>query len=322
MSESRQQPLGSGFGARSEPAEIMAGIDLSGRNAIVTGGYSGIGTETVRALVKAGANVTVPARSMDKAREVLADLDGVQILTMDLADIASVRAFARDWKAQNGALDLLINNAGIMACPETRVGPGWEAQFGTNHLGHFALTLALMDALKAADAPRVIALSSIGHRAGPVRFDDLHWNAEPYNKWAAYGQAKSANALFAVALDTRMAEFGGHAYSVHPGGIFTPLQRHLDVEEMKMMGWLGEDGEPSEAARERFKSTTQGATTTLWAATCAALEDRGGVYCEDCDIAALVAEDDVNPAGIRRHAIDPELAEQLWSVSEELLATA
>lgn len=322
MSAAEQQPIGSGFGPKSEPAEIMAGIDLTGRSAIVTGGYSGIGLETVRALAAAGAEVTVPARSPDRARSALEGTDRVTVADMDLADVPSVRAFASAWSETHGALDLLVNNAGIMACPEARVGPGWESQFGVNHMGHFALTVALMPKLEAAEAPRVVALSSSAHRMSGIRWDDVQWETTPYDKWIAYGQAKTANALFALALHPRLARAGGHAFSVHPGGIFTPLQRHLPKEEMQALGWLGEDGEPSEIALQHFKSPTQGCTTTLWAATSPQLADRGGEFCEDCDIAQAVPADSKEIRGVRPQAVDPDAAERLWALSEELLAAA
>ncbi|MEE4360474.1 MAG: oxidoreductase [Pseudomonadales bacterium] len=322
MRSDGQTPIGSGFGAKSEPDEIMAGIDLSGRHAIVTGGYSGIGLETVRALTAAGATVTVPARSLDKAQAALADLEGVEIASMDLADLSTVRAFANAWADAHERLDLLVNNAGIMACPEARVGPGWESQFGTNHMGHFALTLALMPRLLAARAPRVIALSSIAHRMSGIRWDDIQYETTPYDKWQAYGQAKTANALFARALHPRLAEAGGHAFSVHPGGIFTPLQRHLPIEEMQALGWLGEDGKPSALASAHFKTPTQGCSTTLWTATSPQLVEHGGQYCEDCDIAQAVAEDSAGFGGVRAQATDPEQAERLWTLSEALLAEA
>jgi NAD(P)-dependent dehydrogenase (short-subunit alcohol dehydrogenase family) len=322
MNARPQEPIGSGFGARSEPGEILAGIDLAGRAAVVTGGYSGIGLETVRALAGAGVAVTVPARSPERAREALTGIDGVSVAAMDLADAASVRAFAAAYASAHDSLDLLICNAGIMACPETRVGPGWEAQFATNHLGHFALTAGLMDLLRAAPAPRVVVLSSSAHRLSGVDLDDPNYADRPYDKWQAYGQSKTANALFALELDARLAEAGGHAYAVHPGGIFTPLQRHLPTEEMQALGWLGEDGEPSPRAMAHFKSTTQGATTTLWAATAPALDAYGGVFCEDCDIAQAVPADSSEIRGVRPQAIDPETARALWTLSEALLAAA
>jgi NAD(P)-dependent dehydrogenase (short-subunit alcohol dehydrogenase family) len=315
-----QSPIASPFGPKSEPAEIMAGIDLKGRKAIVTGGYSGLGIETVRALAVAGAEVTVPARSEARARQALAGIAGVAIAAMDLGDIAMVRTFAQDWASQNSHLDLLINNAGVGVCPEARVGPGWESQFGINHMGHFALTEALMPKLVAADSPRVITLSSAAHRMSDICWEDIQFERNPYDKWRAYGQAKTANALFSRALHLRLNNEGGYAFSVHPGGILTPLQRHLSQEEMQQMGWLDENGELSRLAREHLKSPTQGCTTTLWAATSPMLLEHGGEYCEDCDIARVVPADGNDTTGVCQHAIDPESAERLWSLSERLLA--
>ncbi|MBH1943097.1 SDR family NAD(P)-dependent oxidoreductase [Erythrobacter sp. YJ-T3-07] len=325
-----QQPVNSGFGRTSEPQEVLDGIDLSGKVAIVTGGYSGIGIETVRGLAGAGATVIVPARDHAKAVGNLSDVAGdVTIMAMDLADVATVRAFAAEVMAQHDRLDLLINNAGIMACPLTRLdrggGPGWEQQFGVNHLGHFALAQALMPLLvETASKPgsdvRVVALSSTGHKLSDIRWDDPHWNEGEYDKWKAYGQAKTADALFAVGMNTRLAEHGGRAFSVHPGGIMTPLQRHLDTEEMVAMGWMNEDGEPSERAAKMFKTPTQGASTTLWAATSPALRTRGGEYCEDCDIAALADADEPSRFDkVQPYAVDEASAERLWAMSEEMV---
>ncbi|MEL7708045.1 oxidoreductase [Citromicrobium bathyomarinum] len=322
-----QQPVNSGFGRTSEPQEVLDGIDLSGKVAIVTGGYSGIGIETVRGLAGAGATVIVPARDHAKAVGNLSDVAGdVTIMAMDLADLATVRAFAAEFMAQHDRLDLLINNAGIMACPLTRVGPGWEQQFGVNHLGHFALAQALMPLLvETASKPdsdvRVVALSSTGHKLSDIRWNDPHWNEGEYDKWQAYGQAKTADALFAVAMNTRLAEHGGRAFSVHPGGIMTPLQRHLPNEEMVALGWMNEDGELSEDAAKMFKSVTQGASTTLWAATSPALKDRGGEYCEDCDVAQLAdAENRSRYNKVQPYAVDEDSAQRLWAMSEEMVA--
>jgi len=291
---------------------------------VVTGGYSGIGLETVRALAARGARIFVPVRSPEKAAESLAAIGNVTTLAMDLADLASVRSFAERVSSATRSLDLLINNAGIMACPETRVGPGWEAQFGVNHMGHFALTKALMPLLRVAPSARVVALSSTGHKLSDVRWNDIHFRDAAYDKWQAYGQAKTANALFANALSRRLRDTGGLAFAVHPGGIFTPLQRHLPKEEMIALGWLGPDGEPSEQAKAGFKTPEQGASTTVWAATSAALEGKPGVYCEDCDIASPT--DLESPfarfRGVNAHACDDENAERLWSMSEALLAAA
>ncbi len=316
-----QVKVDSGFPPRTDGAEVIKGIDLAGKTAIVTGGYSGIGLETVRALADAGVAIIVPARNREKAQTALADIGGdVRIEDMDLGDIASVRVFAAKMTGALDSLDLLINNAGIMACPESRVGPGWEAQFGTNHLGHFALTKGLMPLLEKTPGARVVALSSIAHRHSGIRWDDIHFENDDYEKWEAYGQAKTANALFANALSRRLAPTGGLAFSVHPGGIFTPLQRHLPKEEMIALGWLDEDGELSAMAKAGFKTPEQGCSTTLWAATNPKLEGKPGVYCEDCDIATLDDSDERRFAGVKSWACDDEAAERLWAVSEEMLA--
>ena len=321
MAAADQKPLGSGFLAKSEPHEILAGIDLAGTTAILTGGYSGIGLETTRALADAGATVIVPVRDPAKAEENLSTIEGdVSTAKMDLADLDSVRAFASSVYDSIDALDLLINNAGIMACPLDRVGPGWESQFGVNHMGHFALTRALMPLLEKAEAPRVVALSSIAHRRNGILWDDIQFEHSEYQKWVAYAQAKSANALFANALSRRMQAFGGRAFSVHPGGIFTPLQRHLPKEEQVEMGWLNPDGTVPEAVAEIFKTPTQGCTTTLWAATSPLLDAMPGVYCEDCDVAQLAGPDSPPFQHCAPHIADDTDAERLWEISETLLA--
>ena len=290
---------------------MLAGIDLTGRLAVVTGGYSGLGLETTRALAGAGADVVVLARRPEHAAEVL---DGIEVAELDLGDLASVRACARRLLDSGRKIDTLINNAAIMACPETRVGPGWEAQFATNHLGHFTLTNLLWPALTAGGGARVVALSSRGHKRSPIRFDDLQFETG-YDKWLAYGQAKTANSLFAVQLDALGKNAGVRAFAVHPGGIFTPLQRYLSREEMTAAGWIDEDGRPD----DRFKTPEQGAATSCWAATSPALAGMGGVYCEDCDIAEPT-ETSPRPelAGVDAHAIDPEAAARLWAASAQL----
>jgi len=312
-----QQPLGSGFGARSTAAEVVAGIDLNGINAIVTGGYSGLGLEVTRALVGAGASVTVPARRPEHARSVLADagLEAVEVDELDLADLASVEAFATRYLDSGRPLGILINNAAVMAAPLELVGDGWESQFATNHLGHFALTNRLWPALVAANGARVVELSSTGHKLSGIRFDDLAFS-EGYDKWKAYGQAKTANSLFAIELDELGRDQGVRAFAVHPGGIMTPLQRHLPREEMIASGWMTEDG----TVNERFKSTEQGAATTVWAATSPQLDGLGGVYCEDCDIAlpTAVGTPEARVSGVDEHAIDRADAARLWTLSAEL----
>src|SRR5215207_2783569 len=234
-----QHPIHSGFGARSTAAEVLEGIDLTGRLAVVTGGYSGIGIETTRALVGAGATVVVPARRPDVAKEALAGIDRVEVDELDLGDLDSVHAFASRFLESGRTIDIVINNAAIMAVPETRVGPGWEAQFATNHLGHYALVNRLWPAIVDGGS-RVVALSSVGHHRSGIRWDDVQFE-HGYDKWSAYGQAKTANALFAVHLDALGQDVGVRAFSVHPGGILTPLQRHLARDEMVSYGWIDED---------------------------------------------------------------------------------
>jgi len=317
-----QAKLGSGLDPKSEPSDILAGKDLTGKVAVVTGGYSGIGLETTRALAAAGAKVYVPVRNFDKAAETLATIKRGEVipLSMDLGDFASIRRFVAEMLEDETQIDLLINNAGIMACPEARVEGGWESQFGVNHLGHFLLTKGLLPALLAADAPRVVCLSSIAHRRGGVNFDDINFEKTAYEKWTAYAQAKTANALFALGLDMKYAEQGLRAFSVHPGGIMTPLQRYLDNEEMIALGWLDESGNLSELAASLFKSTTQGCTTTLWAATSEQLDGKGGLYCEDCDVADLADENTPRYFGVAQWAVDPALAKELWELSERATA--
>ncbi len=325
MSRSDQVPTNSGFTGSTTGDEVLAGIDLTGRTAIVTGGYSGLGLETTRALARAGAHVVVAGRTPQKAAESLASIEGqVETAPLDLAQLPSVQAFADQMVQRLDRLDLLINNAGIMACPLARVGPGWESQFGVNHMGHFALTQGLLPLLRRTDRPRVVSLSSAAHKRSGILWDDIGYDRSSYDKWQAYGQAKTANALFANALSRRLHDDGGLAFAVHPGGIFTPLQRHLPTEEMIALGWLGEDGQPSEMARRGFKTPEQGCATTLWAATSALLDDTPGVYCEDCDIAEPT--DPTSPTaryrGVEDHASSDEAAERLWAISENLLAQA
>jgi NAD(P)-dependent dehydrogenase (short-subunit alcohol dehydrogenase family) len=310
-----QHRIDSGFGYRTTATEVLAGIDLTGRLAVVTGGYSGVGLETTRALAGAAADVIVPARRPDHAREVLAGVDRVEVEALDLGDLESVHACAQRVLDAGRSIDILINNAAIMACPETRVGPGWEAQFATNHLGHFALANLLWPLLAADGGARVVALSSRGHKRSGIRFDDLMFE-HGYDKWQAYGQAKSANSLFAVQLDALGQAAGVRAFAVHPGGIMTPLQRHLTRDEMVGYGWIAEDGTP----KFEFKTPEQGAATSVWAATSPQLDGMGGVYCEDCDIAepTEVGTAASELGGVDAHAIDPDVAARLWTVSAEL----
>ncbi|GGL64106.1 oxidoreductase [Streptomyces fumigatiscleroticus] len=308
-----QHRIGSGFDARSTAADVLQGIDLTGRLAIVTGGYSGLGLETTRALAAAGARVVVPARRPAAAREAVGGQAGVEVDELDLGDLESVRAFAERFLASGRTVDIMINSAAVMACPETRVGPGWEAQFATNHLGHFALVNRLWPAIEPGGA-RVVSVSSRGHHASGIRWDDVHWH-RGYDKWQAYGQAKTANVLFAVHLDRLARDRGVRAFALHPGGILTPLQRHLPKEEMVAAGWIDERGEPVPGIG--FKTPQQGAATQVWAATSPRLDGLGGVYLEDCDIAEPAPADGAR-TGVKPWATDPEQAARLWDLSAEL----
>jgi NAD(P)-dependent dehydrogenase (short-subunit alcohol dehydrogenase family) len=314
-----QRPIQSGFGAATTASEAIDGVDLTGKTAIVTGGYSGLGLEITRALLNAGAHVIVPARRPAHARTTFVEsgdeFDTVEVDEIDLADLADVAAFANRFLNSDRKLDLLINDAAIMANPERHVGPGWESQFATNHLGHYVLANLLWPALAADGGARVIAMSSTGHKLSPIRFHDPHFTSG-YDKWKAYGQAKTANSLFAVQLDQLGKSSGVRAFAAHPGGIMTPLQRHLPREEMIASGWMDENGVVS----DRFKSPAQGAATAVWAATSKALDGMGGVYLEDVDIAWPTDPDSPNArfAGVDAHAIDPEDAGRLWTLSAEL----
>jgi len=309
-----QAPLTSGFGARTEAREALDGAKLQGKTAIVTGGYSGLGLETTRALAEAGAHVVVPARTPEKARTALAGIANVTQAALDLAVPASIDAFVESFLGANRKLDILINNAAIMASPLMRDARGYEAQFATNHLGHFQLTARLWPALKQGGGARVVSLSSIGHRIAAPDLEDPNFDRTDYHKWIAYGRAKSANALFAVGLDQRGRGAGVRAFAVHPGGIMTDLQRYMPEEEKRAMGWIDADGNVD----PRFKSPSQGAATSLWCAAHAQLDGKGGVYCEDCDIAAPVSADDKGFTGVRPWAIDPALADKLWALSEKM----
>ncbi|WP_406387726.1 SDR family NAD(P)-dependent oxidoreductase [Streptomyces sp. NBC_00887] len=306
-----QHKIGSGFGARSTTDDVLSGVDLSGSTAIVTGGYSGLGLETTRALAGAGARVIVPARRRAAAEEAVKGIDGVETDDLDLSDLDSVRGFAERFLASGREVDIVINNAGIMACPETRVGPGWEAQFATNHLGHYALVNHLWPAIARGGA-RVIAVSSGAHGITGVRWDDVQFE-RGYDRWQAYGQAKAANVLFAVHLDALGRDSGVRAFALHPGSILTPLQRHLPKSEMVEAGWIDESGNPTDPT---FKTPEQGAATQVWAATSRQLAGLGGVYCEDCDVAEPAG--DGSEGGVHAHATDPEQAARLWALSADL----
>ncbi|UPG86294.1 oxidoreductase [Luteibacter aegosomatis] len=317
-----QSPLPSGFGATTTAAEVIEGIDLTGKHAVVTGGYAGLGLETVRVLLGAGARVTVPARDMDKARRALDALD-VELLPMDLADPASVDAFARTLVERGDALHLLINNAGVMACPLERDARGYERQFATNHLGHFQLAVRLWPLMRKANGARIVSVSSRGHRFSPVVFDDPHYQHRDYDRWTAYGQSKTANVLFAVGADARGKADGIRAFSLHPGAIMTDLARYMSEEELRGFGVIDEHGKPVAEVAQGMKSVPQGAATSVWAATSARLDGMGGLYLEDCDVAPLLLTDTTDiaelrkMAGVRPYAVDADGAETLWALSEE-----
>jgi NAD(P)-dependent dehydrogenase (short-subunit alcohol dehydrogenase family) len=315
---SPQTAIHSGFGAKSTVTDVLAHIRLDGQIAIVTGGYSGIGLETTRALSAAGATVIVPARNPQKAHDALAGIPGVEAAALDLLDPVSIDSFAASFLASGRPLHLLINNAGIMATPLQREGRGYEIQLASNHLGHFHLAARLWPALKQARGARVVTLSSGAHRYAAFDFDDPNFVSREYDKWIAYGQSKTANVLFSVALDTRGAAHHVRAFAVHPGRIETGLQRSISVEEMIRAGWRDEHGRIPDAQRAMYKTPQQGAATTVWCATSPALNGMGGVYCEDCDIAEAVPADHKPLNGVLPWAIDSEAADRLWHASEKM----
>jgi NAD(P)-dependent dehydrogenase (short-subunit alcohol dehydrogenase family) len=304
-----QHKIGSGFGATSTAAEVLTSTDLTGTHALVTGGYSGIGLETTRVLAAAGAHVVVPARRRESAETALAGIENVEVDELDLADLASVRTFADRFLATGRGIDMFIGSAGIMAAPETRVGPDWEAQFATNHLGHFALVNRLWPAF--TDGARVVSVSSRGHHFSGIRWDDVQFE-RGYDKWLAYGQAKTANVLFAVHLDS-LAKDRVRAFALHPGRIMTPLVRHLEQQEMRDAGFIDTDGNMI----GEVKTVEQGAATQVWAATSPLLTGMGGVYLEDCDIAEPAPADGTR-TGVKTYATDAEEASRLWTLSTTL----
>ena len=318
-----QKPINSGFNSKSNAHEITKDIDLNGKIAIVTGGYSGIGLETTRELVSSGAEVIIPAKRSDVA---IKNLEGIvskeNVIEMDLSDLNSVKNFTDGYKENFNRLDLLINNAGIMACPETRIGDNWESQIAVNHFGHFLLTKELMDMMAGNDGARFVSLSSSAHSLTGMQWDDIHFHNNPYDKWMAYGQSKTASSLIAIEFDRLLKDKGVRGFSVHPGGIMTPLQRHLQKEEMVTLGWMKEDGSLSDLAKNFFKTTSQGASTTLWCATNPSLNNIGGVFCEDCDIAKIKSEVDESMQryfGVADWAVDIDEASKLWELTERTL---
>lgn len=307
-----QQPVGSSFSAVTPAEDIVAGRDLSRMTAVVTGGYSGLGLETTRALTAAGARVIVPARRPHVAGAALQEVKGCEVIPMDLADLDSVRCAAAHISDSVDRLDLLMAVAGVMATPERRVGPGWEGQLTANHFGHFTLTCELYPLLAAAGGARVVVNSSAGHTLTGFRWHDPHFRTG-YDKWLAYGQSKTANALFAVHLDALGHRDGVRAFALHPGKIITGLQREMALKEQMDRGWVDQHGNVIGAD---FKTPSQGAATGLWAATSPLLDGRGGLYLEDCDIARVSAPDQpMDDGGVRAYAIDPDEAARLWDLS-------
>jgi NAD(P)-dependent dehydrogenase (short-subunit alcohol dehydrogenase family) len=306
------------FGAQSTAGEVASEVDLSARRIVVTGGASGIGIETARALAGAGADVTLAVRDTEAGDRIaleIAESEGnanIHVRYLDLADRASVAEFAEEW---HGPLHVLVNNAGVMASPEEHTSEGWELQFATNHLGHFALALGLHNALAAAGNARIVSVSSSAHRLSPVVFEDIHFERREYDRWLAYGQSKTADVLFAVEATKRWAGDGITANALMPGAIRTRLQRHVENDPATVARW---------AAAERegtfWKSTEQGAATSVLLATSPLLEGIGGRYFEDCN-EAPVDDDEGGRTGVRSYALDSEAARRLWDVSLSMLET-
>ena len=318
MSIDEQHPIRSGFNATTTANEVIAGIDLHGRTAIVTGGYCGLGLHTTIELAAAGVRVFVPARRGTIARKALHGVEGVTVIDdVDLADLSSVAECCRQIAESTSGIDMVIAAAGVMATPQRPVGPGWDFQFAVNHLGHFALINRLFPFL-AAVGGRVVMYSSAGHHLSDIRWDDLHF-LDGYDKWAAYGQSKTANSLFAVHLDHLAAPAGVRAFALHPGSIITGLQRDLTLQEQVDRGWIDHDGT---VIGRGFKTAPQGAATGLWAATSPALDGVGGLYLEDCDVAAIALPgESIDNGGVRDYAIDSESAGRLWQLSIAMTAT-
>jgi NAD(P)-dependent dehydrogenase (short-subunit alcohol dehydrogenase family) len=308
------------FGAESTVDEVLEGVDLSAKRVLVTGVSAGLGVETVRALAAHGASVVGTARDLDKARHALKEeleqrRDGAMIepVECDLASLKSVRRAADEIAALRMPFDVVIGNAGVMACPQGKTADGFERQFGTNHLGHFVLVNRLASMIKPGG--RVVVLSSAGHQMADVDIDDPNFERTKYHPFTAYGRSKTANVLYAVALDRRLKARGVRATAVHPGGIQTELGRHMTPELMQEMipRWTQMKGGPV-----RFKNVPQGAATTAWCGFAAPADAVGARYCEDCHVAEI-NDDATDRKGVRSYALDPARAEALWRKSEEMV---
>lgn len=325
-----QQPLNSGFNAASTVHDVIKGIDLTGKTVIVTGGYAGIGLETVKTFVAAGAKVILPARDVSKAISNLKGLGNVTVEEMDLMDPASVNTFAEKFLSYNDTLDILVNNAGIMWVPLQRDKRGYESQLATNHLGHFQLTAKLWPALKKANGARVVNVSSFGHQMAPFNFEDPNFVNREYETLQGYGQSKTANNLFAVELDHRGRTSGVRAFSLHPGSVNgTDLGRAAPMALFQQMGTHDENGNIYPDVAAKLKTIEQGAATTVWCATSPQLNDIGGVYCENGDIARLdegnINHDYSQPSslqGVKPYSLNAENAQKLWVLSEEMTGTS
>lgn len=308
-----QSPINSGFNKSSTATEVLEGLVLAGKTAIITGGHSGLGFESTKALAAAGVQVIVGARNVTSAQEMLKNIPGTTVKELDLSNLESVKRFSDDIVSSKARIDILICNAGIMTCPETRVGPGWEAQFATNHIGHYVLTNLIWERLNSG--ARIVCVSSAGHHLSPIRWDDIHFEKQAYDKWLAYGQSKTANVLFALQLDEYGRERNIRAFSLNPGKIFTPLQRYLTTEEMIAAGWIDQEGQSIDPT---FKTPEQGAATQVWAATSPKLKDLGGLYCEDCEIAKPASAYTESFRGVCDYAASLDEAQKLWVLTASL----
>lgn len=321
-----QMPVKSGFNASSTTHDVIKGINLTGKTIIVTGGYAGIGLETVKAFIAVGAKVIVPARDINKATNNLKGIPNVTVEAMDLMDPASIDAFAEKFLAEHGALHILVNNAGIMWVPLLRDQRGYESQLATNHLGHFQLTAKLWPALKKAKGARVINVSSFGHQMAPFNFDDPNFLNREYETLQGYGQSKTANNLFAVELDHRGKTFGVRAFSLHPGSVNgTDLGRVAPMRLFQQMGTHDANGNIFPEVAATLKTVEQGAATSVWCATSSQLNGIGGVYCENADIAELdegnIEHNYSDPSslrGVKPYAVNASAAQKLWTLSEEM----
>lgn len=316
-----QQPVGSGFNASSTTNDVIRGIDLTGKIAIVTGGNTGIGLETTKTLAAAGATVIVAARDIEKARRNLQEVPNVEVEAMDLIDPASIDGFADRFLASGRPLHLLINNAGIMWVPLRRDQRGIESQLATNYLAPFQLTARLWPVLKKANGARVVNVSSHGHQFASFNFEDPNFLHREYETLQGYGQSKTAVNLFSLELDNRARSSNVRAYSLHPGSIGgTELGREAPLELFQKMGFCDAEGKLLPEVAASLKTIPQGAATTIWCATSPLLDDIGGVYCEDGDIAILASDTEMSP-GVKAYSLDETNAKKLWTLSEEMTGT-